>query len=111
MAEDERRPLAEGEYKSPAEDEHRSPAEDECRLEDEQESPVVSKSSARWEGVRLERYRLRRGHFPEHAHEEHAAIVSLVGGGRGEVRTRVGRGLAATGGQRHPDAREHREQR
>ncbi|HEX7173764.1 MAG TPA: AraC family transcriptional regulator [Pyrinomonadaceae bacterium] len=64
--------------------------EDECRLDDEQESPVVSKSSTRWQGIRLERYRLRRGQFPEHAHEEHAAIVSLGGGCRGEVRTANG---------------------
>ena len=65
-------------------------AEDERRSEDEQESPVVFKNSARWEGIRLEHYRLRRGSFPEHAHEEHSAIVSLRDGCRGEVRTASG---------------------
>lgn len=70
------------------EDERRP--EDAGGLLDEQRSPVVFKNSARWEGIRLEHYRLRRGAFPEHAHEEHAAIVSLGDGCRGEVRTASG---------------------
>jgi AraC family transcriptional regulator len=58
--------------------------------ESEHPSPVVSKKSAQWEGIRLEHYRLREGSFPEHAHAQHTAIVSLDGGCRGEVRTANG---------------------
>jgi AraC family transcriptional regulator len=69
--------------------------------ESEHSSPVVSKKSAQWEGIRLEHYRLREGHFPEHAHAQHTAIVSLGDGCHGEVKTASGfrtSGRGAPGG-------------
>jgi AraC family transcriptional regulator len=69
--------------------------------EESHSSPLISKRSAAWDRIRLEHYRFGRGHFPEHQHTEHTAIVSLSGASAGELKTASGfraRGCGASGG-------------
>lgn len=53
-------------------------------------SPVVSKSQASWDGIRLEHFRFRSGELPEHSHREHMITFSPHGGCQGEIRTSSG---------------------
>jgi AraC family transcriptional regulator len=66
----------------------------------DQTSPVVLKRKAKWEGIRLEHYRLRGGDLPEHRHQEHVALISLSGGYRSDLETSTGwriRGVQSRG--------------
>ena len=53
-------------------------------------SPVVSRRSASWDGIKLEHYRFREGGLPEHAHREHLVTFSLGEACHGEIRTASG---------------------
>ena len=56
----------------------------------------VERRGAAWGPVRVERYRLRAGELPEHAHGEHLLLLSLSGC-RGEMRTAGGLRASAQG--------------
>jgi AraC family transcriptional regulator len=56
-------------------------------------SPVVSKRRAAWDGIRLEHICLNPGELPRHCHSEHAILISLTEGCRGEFTTASGLGM------------------
>ena len=55
-----------------------------------QASPVVSKRTASWDGIRLEHFRFREGELPEHSHREHLITFPLGASCNGEIRTESG---------------------
>ena len=56
-------------------------------------SPVVFKRKAAWDGIRLEHIRLNAGDLPKHCHTEHAVLISLTDGCKGELTTGSGLGM------------------
>jgi len=59
-------------------------------------SPVTFKRKATWEGIRLEHYRLPAGELPEHCHRDHAVLIAMNDGCRGEIRTATGLRIGGT---------------
>ena len=59
-------------------------------------SPVVFKRKAAWDGIRLEHIRLNAGNLPKHCHAEHAVLISLTDGCKGELTTGSGLGMRGT---------------
>lgn len=56
-------------------------------------SPVLSKRTVAWDGIRLEYCRLEKGELPEHRHREHVVLVAINDGCTGELRTESGHRL------------------
>ncbi len=55
-----------------------------------QSLPVVSRTGADWDGIRLEHYRFHAGELPEHSHARHLVMISMSGDCTGEIRTAGG---------------------
>jgi AraC family transcriptional regulator len=59
-------------------------------------SAVTFKRKASWEGIRLEHYRLPASELPEHCHRDHAILIAMNDGCRGEIRTATGLRIGGT---------------
>jgi AraC-like DNA-binding protein len=59
-------------------------------------SAVVRKRKAAWDGIRLEHCELRPGELPRHRHREHVVLLSLTEGCKGEPITASGIGVRGT---------------
>lgn len=59
-------------------------------------SAVVRKRKASWDGIRLEHCQLRPGELPRHRHREHVVLLSLTEGCKGELITASGIGVRGT---------------
>jgi AraC family transcriptional regulator len=57
--------------------------------------PVLSdvKRSASFDGIRVQHWRFNGGELPAHSHHEHAVLIVLSDGAKGEFRTESGRGM------------------
>lgn len=65
-----------------------------------QESPVLFKRKAAWEGIRIEHFRINGGELPEHHHRHHVMIMPVGTGCSGELRTMNGLRLRGSQGSR-----------
>lgn len=54
------------------------------------------KRSATYDGLRIEHWRSNGGELPAHSHREHAVLIVLSDGVKGEFRTESGRGMCGT---------------
>jgi AraC family transcriptional regulator len=54
------------------------------------------KRSATHDGLRVEHWRFNGGELPAHSHHEHAVLIVLSDGVKGELRTESGRGMSGT---------------
>jgi len=54
------------------------------------------KTSATFDGIRVEHWRFNGGELPAHSHHEHAVLIVLSDGAKGEFRTESGRGMSGT---------------
>jgi AraC family transcriptional regulator len=59
-------------------------------------SPVLTKKSATWGGLRIDHCRVEPGELPRHHHREHTVLIVLSDGARGEFLTDSGSGLCGT---------------
>jgi AraC family transcriptional regulator len=59
-------------------------------------SAVVRKRKAAWDGIRLEHCQLQPGELPRHRHREHVVLLSLTDGCKGELITASGIGVSGT---------------